>query len=75
MTSFDNLSFIAIMLKEFNLLKKRLKLIEHFKSKKRHTEYCFFRKLSPVVMTNKNGDTILAATPSFHTAKETHAAF
>ena len=38
-------------------------------------EYCFLRKLTPVVMTNKNGETILAATPSFHTAKETHAAF
>ena len=38
-------------------------------------EYCFFSKLTSVVTTNKNGETILAEIPSFHTAKETHAAF
>ena len=35
-------------------------------------EYCFFSKLTSVVTTNKNGETILAAIPSLHRTKETH---
>ena len=33
-------------------------------------EYCFFRKLTPVVKMNKNGEIISVAIPSFLTVKK-----
>ena len=44
MTSFDNLSCITNNVKGIQSLKKRLKLIEYFKSKIMTHGICFFRK-------------------------------
>ena len=76
MTSFDNLSFITNNVKGIQSIKKRLKLTVYFKSKITTHGILFFQEThTPVAMTNKNGEIILAAIPTFHTAKETHVAF
>ena len=74
MASFDNLSFITHTVKGIQSMKKKLKLIEYFKSKIT-THGILFLQETHSSSDDKNGETILAATPSFHTAKETHSAF
>ena len=74
MTSFDNLSFIANNVKGIQSLKKRLKLIEYFKSKIT-THGILFLQETHSSSNAKNGETISATIPSFNKAKETHAAF
>ena len=47
MTSFDNLSFITNNVKGIQSLKKRLKVIEHLKSKTRTHGILFLQEIHP----------------------------
>ena len=76
MTSSNNLTFLTSDVKGLQSSKKRIKLIEYFKSKLNHIDLLFFYKKHTQLLRMKiHGSMILMGWFSFHMEHTTPAMF
>ena len=75
MTSSNNLTFLTNNVKGLQSSKKRIKLIEYFKSKLKYNGFLFYKKHTQPLRTKIHGSMILMDRFSFLMEHLTHAVF